>query len=69
MTLVADYGPGIDAEKYFKNRFPLNGGQVLAELRVPLRNPDFAPFLQKRARRRARRGVRVRAVGRRRARS
>jgi branched-chain amino acid transport system substrate-binding protein len=24
-----------------------NGGQVLESLRVPLRNPDFAPFLQK----------------------
>lgn len=46
-TLVTDYGPGIDAEKAFKERFTLNGGQVVAELRVPLRNPDFAPFLQR----------------------
>ena len=47
VTLVADYGPGIDAEKYFKERFVLNGGQVPESLRVPMRNPDFAPFLQK----------------------
>lgn len=47
VTLVADYGPGIDAEKYFKERLVLNGGQVLDSLRVPMRNPDFAPFLQK----------------------
>ena len=47
VTLVSDYGPGIDAEKTFKERFALNGGQVLDSLRVPLRNPDFAPFLQK----------------------
>ncbi|RST55642.1 ABC transporter substrate-binding protein [Variovorax sp. MHTC-1] len=47
VTLVTDYGPGNDAEKYFKERFQLNGGKVLDSLRVPLRNPDFAPFLQK----------------------
>ncbi|MEY2661563.1 MAG: hypothetical protein RLZZ123_2735 [Pseudomonadota bacterium] len=47
VTLVADYGPGIDAEKFFKERLTLNGGQVTESLRVPMRNPDFAPFLQK----------------------
>ncbi len=47
VTLVSDYGPGIDAEKTFKERVQLNGGQVVAELRVPVANPDFAPFLQR----------------------
>ncbi len=47
VSLVSDYGPGIDAEKFFKERLQLNGGQVTESLRVPLRNPDFAPFLQK----------------------
>lgn len=47
VTLVTDYGPGNDAEKFFAERFQLNGGKVLDKLRVPLRNPDFAPFLQK----------------------
>ncbi|MDB5965716.1 MAG: transporter substrate-binding protein [Polaromonas sp.] len=47
VTLVSDYGPGLDGEKYFKDRFLFNGGQVLESLRVPLRSPDFAPFLQK----------------------
>ena len=47
VTLVSDYGPGIDAEKTFNSRFTLSGGSVPAELRVPLRNPDFAPFLQR----------------------
>jgi branched-chain amino acid transport system substrate-binding protein len=47
VTLVSDYGPGIDAEKYFKERLTFNGGTVTESLRVPLRNPDFAPFLQK----------------------
>jgi branched-chain amino acid transport system substrate-binding protein len=47
VTLVSDYGPGFDAEKFFKDRIIFNGGQVVESLRVPLRNPDFAPFLQK----------------------
>ena len=47
VTLVSDYGPGIDAEKFFKDRFTFNGGKVTESLRVPLANPDFAPFLQK----------------------
>ncbi|MGZ5270261.1 MAG: ABC transporter substrate-binding protein [Ramlibacter sp.] len=47
VTLVSDYGPGLDAEKYFKERVQFNGGKVSDALRVPLRNPDFAPFLQK----------------------
>ncbi len=47
VTLVSDYGPGVDAEKAFKDRFTAAGGQVLDSLRAPLRNPEFAPFLQK----------------------
>ena len=47
VTLVSDYGPGIDAENQFKKSFTAAGGTVPAELRVPLRNPDFAPFLQR----------------------
>jgi branched-chain amino acid transport system substrate-binding protein len=47
VTLVSDYGPGIDAEKAFKEKFTADGGQVLDSLRSPLRNPEFAPFLQK----------------------
>jgi branched-chain amino acid transport system substrate-binding protein len=47
VTLVADYAPGFDAEKFFADRIVLNGGQVLDKLRTPLRSPDFAPVLQK----------------------
>ena len=47
VTLVSDYGPGIDAETTFKQRFTAGGGEVIDSLRVPLRNPDFAPFLQR----------------------
>jgi len=47
VTMVTDYGPGIDAEKFFVDRFLLNGGTVPEKLRTPLRSPDFAPVLQK----------------------
>jgi branched-chain amino acid transport system substrate-binding protein len=46
-TLVADYAPGIDSETAFKREFEAKGGQVVDSVRVPLRNPDFAPFVQK----------------------
>jgi branched-chain amino acid transport system substrate-binding protein len=47
VTFVADYGPGLDAEKFFKSQFRLNGGEITGEIRSPLRSPDFAPFLQR----------------------
>ena len=47
VSLVADFGPGFDAEKFFADRIQLNGGVVLEKLRTPLRSPDFAPVLQK----------------------
>ncbi len=47
VTFVADYGPGLDAEKFFKSQFTLDGGQIIGEVRTPLKSPDFAPFLQK----------------------
>ena len=47
VTLVSDYGPGHDAERTFRDRFMLNGGKILESIRVPVRNPDFAPFLQR----------------------
>ena len=47
VTLVSDYGPGIDAEKTFVSTIKDGGGEVLESLRAPLKNPEFAPFLQK----------------------
>lgn len=47
VTLVADYGPGLDAETAFKTNFIGGGGQILESVRVPLRNPDFAPYIQR----------------------
>ena len=47
VTLVTDYGPGIDAEKTFVKRFTEAGGTVVESIRTPLRNADYAPFLQR----------------------
>ena len=47
VTVVSDYGPGLDAETWFTKNFAAAGGEVLASLRVPLANPDFSPFLQR----------------------
>lgn len=47
VTLVSDYGPGLDAEKVFVKGYTEAGGKVLDTIRVPLVNPDFAPFIQR----------------------
>jgi branched-chain amino acid transport system substrate-binding protein len=47
VTLVADYAPGLETEKAFVEEFKAKGGDIIESLRVPLQNPDFAPFLQR----------------------
>jgi branched-chain amino acid transport system substrate-binding protein len=47
VTLVADFAPGQEAETAFKDVAIKNGAQIVASLRVPLDNADFAPFLQR----------------------
>ena len=47
VTIVSDYGPGVDAEKWFSETFTKGGGTIAEAIRVPLKNPDFAPFLQR----------------------
>jgi len=49
VTIVSDYAPGADAEKSFTERFTAAGGQVVEAIKIPLANPDFAPFLQRAA--------------------
>jgi branched-chain amino acid transport system substrate-binding protein len=46
-VLVSDYAPGADALNFFKPKFTAGGGEVVEEVKVPLANPDFAPFLQR----------------------
>ena len=45
--LVADYGPGYDAEAQFKKTFLAAGGEIVDDVRAPVRNPDYGPFLQR----------------------
>ncbi len=47
VTLVNDWAPGIEAETAFKASFTAGGGEIVESLRLPLANPDFAPFLQR----------------------
>ena len=47
VTIVNDWAPGLEAEGAFKDRIAKGGAQVMDSLRVPLANPDFAPFLQR----------------------
>jgi branched-chain amino acid transport system substrate-binding protein len=47
VTLVTDFSPGHEAEAIFKARYLAGGGQIAEFIRVPLQNPDFAPFLQR----------------------
>ncbi len=47
VTLVNDWAPGIEAETAFKRRFTQAGGEIIELIRIPLANPDFAPFLQR----------------------
>ncbi len=47
VTLVNDWAPGIEAETAFRTRFTQAGGEIVESIRIPLANPDFAPFLQR----------------------
>ena len=47
VSLVTDFSPGHEAEAIFKARYLAGGGQIAEFIRVPLQNPDFAPFLQR----------------------
>jgi len=47
VTLVTEFAPGLEAEETFTNNYKAAGGRVAEAIRVPLRNPDFAPFLQR----------------------
>jgi branched-chain amino acid transport system substrate-binding protein len=47
VTLVSDFSPGLEAEATFKARYLAAGGEIAENIRVPLRSPDFSPFLQR----------------------
>lgn len=47
VSVVSDYGPGIDSETAFKKAFTAAGGEVVDSIRVPLKSPEFSPFIQR----------------------
>jgi branched-chain amino acid transport system substrate-binding protein len=47
ISVVSDYGPGIDAENAFKAGFTAAGGQVVDAIRMPLSTNDFSPIMQR----------------------
>jgi branched-chain amino acid transport system substrate-binding protein len=47
ISMVSDFAPGIDSENFFRDAFLKGGGEISQFIRIPLTNPDFAPFLQR----------------------
>ncbi|WP_230530931.1 ABC transporter substrate-binding protein [Microvirga roseola] len=47
ITVVSDYGPGIDAENAFKKAFEAAGGEVVETIRMPMNTTDFSPIMQR----------------------
>jgi branched-chain amino acid transport system substrate-binding protein len=46
-TAVTDYAPGHDAETAFTKGFTEAGGKIVGAVRMPARNADYTPFLQR----------------------
>jgi branched-chain amino acid transport system substrate-binding protein len=47
VIIQSDWAPGAEATAVFTDAFTKAGGQVVDTIKVPLQNPDFAPFLQR----------------------
>ena len=46
-TIVSDYAPGHDGEKYFIKGFTEAGGKILGSARSPIDNVDFGSYVEK----------------------
>jgi branched-chain amino acid transport system substrate-binding protein len=46
-TAVSDYGPGLDAEAAFIKAFKGAGGEIIDSVHIPLKSPEFAPYIQR----------------------
>ncbi|HTP97418.1 MAG TPA: ABC transporter substrate-binding protein [Burkholderiales bacterium] len=44
---VSDFAPGHEAQEAFSKGFKDSGGEVVGEVRIPLANPDFVPYMQR----------------------
>ena len=47
VSVQSDWAPGDEAAAVFMETFKALGGTVAENLKIPLQNPDFAPFLQR----------------------
>jgi len=48
VTIISsDWAPGAEASGVFTEFFTKAGGEIIETIKVPLDNPDFAPFLQR----------------------
>jgi len=47
VIIQSDWAPGAEATAVFVDRFTKGGGEVVETIKVPLANPDFAPFVQR----------------------
>jgi branched-chain amino acid transport system substrate-binding protein len=45
--ISSDWAPGHEASGVFAGAFTRAGGEIVETIKVPLSNPDFAPFLQR----------------------
>ena len=44
---VSDFAPGHEAEEAFMRGFKEGGGEIVGNVRIPLANPDFVPYMQR----------------------
>jgi branched-chain amino acid transport system substrate-binding protein len=44
---VSDFAPGHDAADAFRKGFKDAGGQIVDEVKFPVKDPDFVPFMQR----------------------
>ena len=47
VVIHSDWAPGAEANSVFSGVYKSAGGEIVETLKVPLANPDFAPFLQR----------------------
>jgi branched-chain amino acid transport system substrate-binding protein len=47
VIIQSDWAPGAEATAVFTDAYTKGGGEILDTIKVPLANPDFAPFLQR----------------------
>lgn len=47
ITVVSDYGPGVDSESAFVAGFTAAGGEIVESVRMPMNTNDFSPIMQR----------------------